>query len=124
MPNLSDLTIDQLRAATKAQLVTAITNKLNAMTKRRIIEFLMDKLDFHDEPQVAYRPDGQIASKAEVRRDANGTKAGECRIAWAYYPTGEVDIITVQELDASDAEVSYKTIKHYIDGRQPVMTEK
>ena len=38
MPNFTNLTLPQLQAATKAQIITAVGNYLNARTKQRIEE--------------------------------------------------------------------------------------
>ena len=120
MPNWSNLTLEQLRAATKAQIVTAITNWLNNRTKRQIIALLIDMDVVADTPDVTYWPDGQIKRRDEVFRDALGDVTGGRRTNYAYYPTGEIDTITIIDVDADLTTVlGRRTIKHYLDGRQP-----
>ena len=125
MPNLSNLTLAQLRAATSAQIVTAITNKLNTLTKRQLIEFLLDVVDFPDNPVCTYRADGQIASETVIARDALGAKTGTRVITWTYFdklPRTPVSVITVRELNTADAETSKRSIQHFADGSQPIAT--
>ena len=121
MPNWSNLTLEQLRAATKAQIVTAITNWLNNRTKRQIIALLIDMDVVADTLDVTYWPDGQIKRRDEVFRDTLGDVTSGRRTNYAYYsPGGEIDTITIIDVDADLTTVlSQRTIKHYTDGRQP-----
>jgi hypothetical protein len=118
MPILVNLTLEQLRAATKAQIVADITAK---MTKRDLLIFLNDGSDkVQDEPKRTYCKDGQQESQIEVERDVEtGARTGGKVISWSYYPTGEVDEITISLRDATDKETARKVIKHFVDGRQP-----
>ncbi|MBU1067399.1 hypothetical protein KKE60_06400, partial [Patescibacteria group bacterium] len=80
MPNLTDIPQDELlarlRAATAAQIRTAMKNRINNMTKRQLIVFLMDAMDFEDDtpPVTTSWPDSQIKSRLEITRDALGAK--------------------------------------------------
>ena len=124
--NISNLTLAQLRAATKAQIITAIVNRLQDMTKRQIIIWLLDEVDrITDNPVRVHRPDGQIESQTDVERDTEtGAKTGSRVVTWTYYPTGEVDEITITNKDAADKTIGKpKVIKHFTDGRQPEVTE-
>ena len=117
MPNLTNLTLAQLRAATKAQLITAISNKLAAMTKRQIVFFLLDRDEqnrtVNDDPIVTCRKDGQIESQTEIERDVEtGAKTGSRVITWTYFPGGNVDTITISQRDAADKEIARKVIRH------------
>ena len=131
MATLSDLTLEQLRAATVIQIRTALKNRIDLLSKRQLIRMLLalKGCDLDELVQVAesgpslYRPDGQIRERTEVRRSELGDKLGGRRATWSYYETGEVDEITIVELDASGAETSRRTIKHFKDGRQPVVVE-
>ena len=124
MLNLEDITIEQLRSATKDQIVNFVTNKLNNMSKRQIILWLWDEVsEIADEPIRTYRKDGQIESQVEANRDIeSGELINGRRIDWTYYSTGEVDTITIRELDGLGVEAKKKIIKHYKDGRQPEVT--
>lgn len=128
MPGLTDLTLAQLRAASKAQLITAIDNKLANMTKKQIIALIWSVTAPEDivdagAPTVVNGPQGPTAS-LQVFRDALGAKLGSQKATWSYYtPSGVVDTIVLEELNAADVVTRRWTIKHFADGRQPVMTE-
>lgn len=123
MPLIANLTLEQLRSATKAQIITGITNYLSALSKRQIILFLMDADRLPDAPALTYGPDGQPTKQVDTDRDAEtGAMIGGRVVTWSYYPTGEVDTITISIRDASNAEVAKKVIKHFTDRRPPVTT--
>jgi len=122
-----DLTLEQLRAATKEQIITRVTNLLASLSRRRICEFIwtIKDISFTDITLSTLTvnhdvPEGQLLRIYE-KTDILGNKLGSQKIEWTYYPTGEVDTITILELDALDTVISTKTIKHFIDGRQPVI---
>jgi hypothetical protein len=113
-------TLEQAQNATKAQIVTAITNKLNSYTKRQILTWLMEEVEFSDSPTVTTNPNGEISSQDEITRDIETNAPTHRRhVDWTYYPTGEVDIITISEFDENDALISEKKIKHYKDKKAP-----
>ena len=122
---LSDITLEQLKGATKEQIISRINDKLNSMTKRQIIEWIWtiraiaiaDNV-FPDESIAVDGKNGQI-SRLEVFRDILGNKLKSTNLEWSYYPSGPVDIITITEMDATDKIISVKKLKHYTDGRQP-----
>jgi hypothetical protein len=118
MPLIANLTLAQLRAATKAQIITAIANYLtNNFTKRQIIGFLMDADVIADPPTRTFRADGQIESETDTDRDAEtGAVVASRQIHWSYYPTGEIDTITI------DQDGAQRVIKHYLDGHQPTVS--
>jgi len=123
---LADLTLAQLRAATKPQLITAIDNKLANMTKKQIIALIWsvaapEDIVTTDAPTVVNGPHGPLSS-LQVFRDALGAKTGSRWATWSYYPAGPVDMITLEDLDAADVVTRRRTIKHYADGRQPITT--
>jgi hypothetical protein len=124
MPALSDLTIQQMRSATKAQIITSIGNFLQAnFTRRDLIRLLRDRDTTWDVPVYTYNPTGQPVSCLELERD-DDTQAQIRKIltSWAYYPSGEIDTITIQNYSANNALTSQKVIKHYKDGKQPEVT--
>jgi hypothetical protein len=120
-----DVTLEQLRARTKAQIITKLSNWLtNNMTKRQLILWLMD-IEVMDTPPVrTYRADGQIEYESTTLVDTETyLQVNKREVTWSYYPTGEVDVITIKQYDSNDALIRTKAIKHYIDGRQPTVTE-
>jgi len=108
---LSDLTIQDLRAATLSQLKTAVTNKINLMSKKQIIILILkvanvDIENFEiEENKIVY--------------DALGNKLRSWSVDYVYYSTGEIDLIVLKKFDALDTLIEEKKIKHYIDGKQP-----
>ena len=128
MPNLTNYSLDQLRAATRPQILTAISNHLSVMTKRQLVLWLLDRDDQNsavsDAPICAYRKDGQVESRIEVERDVEtGARVGGRVTTWTYFPTGEVDTITISERNAADKETAKRVIKHFTDGRQPTVID-
>lgn len=125
MPLLEEITLAQLRGYTKAQIINYVTKKLNGMTRRKLIMLLWDEIqEIPREPVRAYRKDEQIESQIEIQEDAEtGEQTGKRALNWTYYPTGEVDEITISEFDASNALLKRKVIKHYTDGKQPTVKE-
>lgn len=126
MPSLADLTLAQLRAATKAQLIAAIDARLNNMSKRQIIALIWsvvapDDIVDADPPVVVDGKHGPLSS-LQVFRDALGAKTGSQRVTWSYYPAGPVDTIVQEELDAADKVTKTRQVKHFPDGAQPVTT--
>ena len=122
MPKITDMTLEQLRAATVAEILSSIKDYLVAHcpTKRALIAFLLDADTLPDAPVCTYYPDGQIMQIVEVIRDAEtGVVVSGVKTTYTYYPTGEVDVIVIAKLDAVDDEISRVKIKHYLDGRQP-----
>lgn len=118
-------TIDQIRAATKAQIITTIANYLtNNFTKRQILVWLFNNVTIVPAvPVRTFNSDGQIASELDIDDDLEtGTQTGGRQTNWTYYPTGEVDTITVKTLDAANNVIAIQVIKHYTDGRQPTVT--
>ena len=130
MPTLSGNTLAEDRAATVLQIRTAMKARIDLMTKRQLIVLdlwcdAFDKdaaLSLSDHPITAVYADGQAKSQLVVSRDALGAKTGSTKIAWTYYKTGEVDTITISQLDSADVVTSVRTITHFRDGRQPVTT--
>jgi hypothetical protein len=74
-----------------------------------------------DEPIRTYK-DGQIIKQVDVECDVEtGQMTGGRVITWSYYPTGEVDEITIGQRDEMNAEISRKVIKHFTTGEQPTV---
>ena len=120
-----DVTLEQLRALTKAQIITKLSNWLTKnMTKRQLILWLMDIEVMDDEPIRTYREDGQITSETTVTKDTEtNLQVSKREVSWTYYATGEVNVITTKQYDGANNLIHTKAIKHYKDGRQPTVTE-
>ena len=115
-------TIAQLRAATKTQIINAISNYLtNNFTKRQIIIWLLNNTNILANATISiYEPDGQVRSQTDRNMDIEtGLQVDGRVVTYAYYPTGEVDTITISTRDSANKEIAKKIIKHFIDGRQP-----
>ncbi len=125
-----NLTLKQLQSVTKAQILDGINTRLTAMTKAQLIGLILTVADdvglnlvLSDAPVIVNRPDGQIASRATIRRNTLGIRVGRETTDWTYYPTGEVDVITTTRFDSNDAVAQRRAIQHYTDGSQPTVTE-
>lgn len=120
-----DVTLAQLRSITKTQIINRLSTWLtNNMTKRQLILWLMDIDVLTLDPVRTYRADGQIESETTITVDTETNAQLEKRVTtWSYYPTGEVNIITIKVYDGSNNLLRTKAIKHYTDGRQPTVTE-
>jgi hypothetical protein len=120
-----DVTLEQLRTLTKAQIITKLSNWLTKnFTKRQLILWLMDIEVMDNEPIRTYRADGQIESETIVTRDTEtNMQVNKREMTWTYYATGEVNVITIKQYDSNNVLLHTKAIKHYKDGRQPTVTE-
>lgn len=130
MASLTNMALAQMRAATVAQLRAAVKAKIDILSKKQIIRLELWVRQWDPATVVTIQdadtrtdwPDGQIKQRVSVMRDESGAKVGTRRVDHTYYPTGEVDEIVVTELDGADVVTSTKTIKHFTDGRQPVVS--
>jgi hypothetical protein len=127
MPYWTTLTLPQLRAATKAEILQNVGTYIAAnFTKRQIIMWLVQD-DPDGDGRVALPPvreyegpGGQVSREDVAICDLEtAKKVGGTRTLWTYYETGEVDTITLLELDPDDGMLARRVIKHYRGGRQP-----
>jgi len=58
---------------------------------------------------------------AEEQKDLDGILISTREDIYTYYDTGEIDTIEMKVLDGSGLEISKKVVKHFRDGRQPVV---
>ncbi len=127
--NLADVTIEQLKGATKAQILTAISNKLSNLTKLQLCRLIL-RVGGVDVDSLLLIPDPPISTGdsrgpllfIQTERDLAGTKIKTQRVEHTYYPTGEVAKTTIRELDGLDVEISRKVVNYFTDGRQPIST--
>ena len=79
----------------------------------------------NDQPETVIRDDKQIESRVETIRDVeSGEVIKTVEALWTYYedePGAPVDTITIIETDGEGNETRHDVIKHYTDGRQPVL---
>jgi len=117
---LTDLTLEQMRASTKNQIISSIDSYLTAnFTKRQLIQMLRERDTEWDDPVCTYGPDG-ILTQNEIERDVEtGAQVSRKYIVWDYYNSGEVNTIITEFYDENDVLKRRKKIKHYKDGRQP-----
>lgn len=115
--------LPDLKSKTLAQLQAAIVP-----TKRDALIILNDGSDkVTDEPVRKYRKDGQIESETQAVRDVEtGAVVRGKTITWTYHEKengAPVDTITIVKTDANGKEVSRKVIRHFVDGKQPEVSE-
>jgi len=113
MCTLSSKTLAELTAMTKAQLITAALEGVTYTT-------LAQKEDY---------PDGQQKLRLWVTRTVYpDTFVSKHKHTWTYYDvqpdgTQPVNVFVESHYDAGDIEIGRRRIKHYLDGRQPVIIE-
>ena len=121
MPNIIGLTKAEMQAMTAVQLRQAGKAYLDTLTKHDLIVFYLDKSTDDDDPIVEYLgANGQISKLVIFTRDIETNAKQRSKVTlWTYYDTGEVNVITLKDLDAADVETQVIKVKHYLDGRQP-----
>ena len=71
MPNFTNLTVEQMRKASKADIIAAVGKYLDALDKKQVIELLMDVTEFADTPVITTGEHG-ILTREQTVRDAEG----------------------------------------------------
>jgi hypothetical protein len=112
-----------LRQMTTDQLAAQL---INGMTSRDMLIQLNGGPDtVADPPQTTYREDGQISQMIETINDVEtGDLVLTRETDWTYYddePGAPVDTIEIIETDGDGNQIRDDVIKHYTDGRQPVL---
>lgn len=133
MQNITSLSLSQLRSSTKPQILAAWSAGLTALSKRQLImlDLVLRNTDIPDQIRLAdntirtFAADGQVLTEIDVDRDAetNAMIGGTSR-TYTYYPSGEIDTIVISARDASNTEIRRKTIRHYLNGDQPTVSEQ
>lgn len=123
-----DITIEQLRAATKAQIITVIDNRLQNMTKKQLIILVLRVTgqnieNWTEEIQIQAQdgPSGQTIRQYQTK-DALGNIISKRNINWTYYESGPINEIFIDHLDSADILTLRQKIKHFLDGRQPKLS--
>jgi len=115
------MTLEQMRAATKAQI---LQNVAAHNTKREIAVALLGQERVADRVVIIRDAENRIVKRVEVERDLlTGNRLGGRVTMRDFYDAGEVNRIIISERDAGNNEIGKRTIKHFRNGRQPVMVE-
>jgi len=111
------------------QTATNVSSKLTPLTKSELSEVStqINSIMVRTEEKLVESKDsmnGQLLRKYQTV-DRNGKKISGRTIEWSYYSGQEgkrsVDIITITEMDGNDKVISTKKLKHFTDGRQPIV---
>jgi len=122
MPNFTGLSKAEMQASNLGQLKKAGTDVVNGKaTKHDIMAFYLDKdVDDADPVREYLGVNGQISKQTIVTQDIETNATVKSKVVvWTYYPTGEVDVIFLKDLDAAGTETQVTKIKHYLNGRKP-----
>ena len=65
--------------------------------------------------------EGRMSRFVEEHRDIDGALVGKRVNTYTYYPTGEVNVITQQRFEGEKL-IQNRQIKHFLDGKQPIVT--
>lgn len=122
MPNWTNLTLAGLRAASKADIIRDVAQYIaEHFTKRQIIIWLMDAERIQDRVRVTRDDLGRITHRQTTWSDiVTGNVVMNHDTIYTYYPTGEIEDITIIHRDGDGNITEQYTIHHYTDGRQPV----
>lgn len=125
MPDWTTLTLAELRASTKADIIHDVGRWMAAnMSKREIIVWLMDAERIPDRAVITRDDRGRIVRCVDVDRDPEtGEALGGRVMLWQYFATGEIHYIVISDRDADNVETRRRRLCHFRDGRQPVMEE-
>ena len=97
--------------------------ELTALTKAQLIDKMLEGVT-ETVPVATWRKDGQLLKIEQTTKDAYGVVKGSSRLDFTYYegrPDCPVDEIKTTEFDALGKEVKRPTVKHFTDGRQPIL---
>ena len=64
----------------------------------------------------------RMSTWTEETRDLDDLLVGKRIDEYVYYPTGEINTITMKKYDSNNELTSKKVLKHYKDGTQPDLT--
>ena len=106
------------------QLIHKSLSELQAMTKAQLIQMALEGITDTTLMSQELWPDGQIKLRIWVARYRfDNSFAWKHKHTWSYYPTGEVDVFIESHFNAGDSEIGRRKIKHFLDGRQPIIIE-
>lgn len=128
MPNWTTFSLEELRAATKANIIRDVGEYIaTKFTKRQIIAWLvLDDVEgdrIPDRAATTYE-DQDCVIKYEIWRDPEtGDQVSGRVTTWSYFGTGEVYDIIISDYDKDNIETRRYRIRHSRDGKQPVMED-
>lgn len=123
------LTLQGLRASTKAQIIRNVGEFIAAhFTKRQIIRWLIlgntESGNIPDRAVVTHDDQGRVVRMVKVWRDPEtGDRLGGTVITWDYFASGEVRFIFISDRDENNVETRRQRIRHWRDGRPPVIED-
>jgi hypothetical protein len=131
-PDLASIaSLSTMQAASVDQMSSDMTSQLSGLSKNqlaKISQVIVSVQQGDDIPLLIPDPPvstgyerGQLTS-SQVMKDIDGNIVSTTNTEWTYYPTGEVNTITITQLDSSGTVISTQVIQHYTDGRQPTNT--
>lgn len=128
MPNWTNMTLAELRAASKPDILKGVGRYIaDHFTKRQIIAWLvLDNTEgkhIPDKVIVTKGPHGNVRRVERYRDPATGTVLGGRVTTKSYYDTGEIHDIIISDRDENSVETRRVRIRHFRDGRQPVMRD-
>jgi len=115
------MSAEPIKEKPMCQLSSMTPAQLNAMTKAQLIEATLQDVR-KSAAANEYDAKDRLISQVQTTTDAYDALVGTVSMGLTYYGTGEVDVITVVEYDAQGKETQRMVIKHYTDGRQPVVS--
>lgn len=122
-----EVTLQQLRSNTLGQNRAIVTSYVAKLKNKDVCDFIwtirgitIPEISLETITEKQDLPQGQ-SIRVYQKTDILKNKMGSRKTEWTYYPTGEVDTITTTQLDENDHVTSTKTIKHFTDGRQPII---
>uniref|UniRef100_A0A6M3LS98 Uncharacterized protein n=1 Tax=viral metagenome TaxID=1070528 RepID=A0A6M3LS98_9ZZZZ len=66
---------------------------------------------------------GRTKIWTEITKDIDGNQIQKRIDTYTYYQTGEIDTINQKVYGADDTIVKEQNVKHYMDGKQPMVTK-
>ena len=121
--NITSMTLKQMQAATKAQIIADIAKQLDKATKRELIMFALGLGETVTETAMTHRADGQVSAVETVERDIETNAVVKTtRLEYDHYedePGRPVKDIVTRVLNPLGAETSRVTLRHYTTAKQP-----
>lgn len=123
------LTLQELRASTKAQIVRNVGEYIAAhFTKRQVIRWLVlgdtESGNVPDRTVVTHDDQGRVVKMVKVwRAPETGDRLSGRVMTWQYFATREIRFIFISDRDGDNVEIRRRRIRHFRDGRQPVMED-
>jgi len=95
--------------------------ELNKLTKAQLIDKMLDGVTKTTAVNT-YDEDGNLIGQVQTTKNAYEVLVGTLTMGFTYYPTGEVDVITITLRDGNGQETGSYQIKHPL-GEQPYIVD-